>query len=116
MMFVNAFLVCGGISLLGQLIYDNSKLTAGRITSLFVVLGAALDTFGLYDKLIDFAGAGASLPITSFGHSLIHGALTAAQEQGIMGILLGMFDLTAAGITSAILFAFLAAIIFKPKT
>ncbi len=116
MMFVNAFLVCGGISLLGQLIYDNSKLTAGHITSLFVVLGAALDTFGLYDKLIDFAGAGASLPITSFGHSLIHGALTAAQEQGIMGILLGMFDLTAAGITSAILFAFLAAIIFKPKT
>ncbi len=116
MMFLNAFLVCGGISLLGQLIYDNTKLTAGHITSSFVVLGAALDTFGIYDKLIDFAGAGASLPITSFGHSLIHGALAAAQEQGIMGILLGMFDLTAAGITSAILFAFLAAVIFKPRT
>ena len=116
MMFLNAFLVCGGISLLGQLIYDNTKLTAGHITSSFVVLGAALDTFGIYDKLIDFAGAGASLPITSFGHSLIHGALAAAPEQGIMGILLGMFDLTAAGITSAILFAFLAAVIFKPRT
>lgn len=116
MMFLNAFLVCGGISLLGQFIYDNTKLTAGHITSSFVVLGAALDTFGLYDKLIDFAGAGASLPITSFGHSLIHGALAAAEEKGIMGILLGMFDLTAAGITSAILFAFLAAVIFKPKT
>lgn len=116
MMYLNAFLVCGGISLLGQLIYDNTKLTAGHITSSFVVLGAALDTFGIYDKLIDFAGAGASLPITSFGHSLIHGALAAAQEQGIMGILLGMFDLTAAGITSAILFAFLAAVIFKPRT
>ena len=116
MMFLNAFLVCGGISLLGQLIYDNTKLTAGHITSSFVVLGAALDTFGIYDKLIDFAGAGASLPITSFGHSLIHGALAAAQEQGIMGILLGMFDLTAAGITSAILFVFLAAVIFKPRT
>lgn len=116
MIFLNAFLVCGGISLLGQLIYDNTKLTAGHITSSFVVLGAALDTFGLYDKLLEFAGAGASLPITSFGHSLIHGALAKAQEQGIMGILLGMFDLTAAGITSAILFAFLVAIVFKPKS
>lgn len=116
MMIFNAFLVCGGISLLGQLIYDNTKLTAGHITSSFVVLGAALDTFGLYDKLLEFAGAGASLPITSFGHSLIHGALAKAQEQGVMGILLGMFDLTAAGITSAILFAFLVAIVFKPKS
>lgn len=116
MMIFNAFLVCGGISLLGQLIYDNSKLTAGHITSLFVVLGAALDTFGLYDRLLEFAGAGASLPITSFGHSLIHGALAQAQEHGVMGILLGMFDLTASGITSAILFAFLVALIFKPKS
>lgn len=116
MMFLNAFLVCGGISLAGQLIYDNTKLTAGHITSSFVVLGAALDTFGIYDKLLEFAGAGASLPITSFGHSLIHGALTQAQEHGVMGILLGMFDLTASGITSAILFAFLVAVIFKPKS
>lgn len=116
MMFVSAFVTCGAISLLGQLIYDNSKLTAGHITSIFVVFGASLDTFGLYDKLIEFAGAGASLPITSFGHSLIHGALEQAQEHGLMGILLGMFDLTAAGITSAILFAFLVAIVFKPKS
>lgn len=116
MMIFNAFVVCGAICLAGQLLYDNTKLTPGHITSLFVVIGAALDTFSLYDRLIEFAGAGASLPITSFGHSLIHGALAAAQEQGIMGILLGMFDLTAAGITAAILFAFLAAVIFKPRT
>lgn len=116
MKLFNAFLVCGGISLLGQLIYDHTKLTAGHITSAFVVLGAALDTFGLYDRIIDFGGAGACLPITSFGHSLIHGALAAAQENGLIGILLGMFDLTAAGITSGILFAFIAAVIFKPKT
>lgn len=116
MIFVNAFLVCGGISLAGQLIYDHSKLTAGHITSLFVVIGAALDTFGWYDKLLEFAGMGAGLPITSFGHSLIHGALAQAQKEGLMGILLGMFDLTAAGITSAILFAFLAALIFNPKS
>lgn len=116
MIFVNAFLVCGGICLAGQLIYDHSKLTAGHITSLFVVIGAALDTFGWYDKLLEFAGMGAGLPITSFGHSLIHGALAQAQKEGLMGILLGMFDLTAAGITSAILFAFLTALVFKPKS
>lgn len=116
MIYLNAFLVCGAISLAGQLIYDHTKLTAGHITSLFVVIGAALDTFGWYDRLLKFAGMGASLPITSFGHSLIHGALAKAQQEGIMGILLGMFDLTAAGITSAILFAFLVALIFKPKS
>lgn len=116
MIFFNAFLVCGGISLLGQILYDHSKLTAGHITSIFVVAGAALDAFGLYDKLLEFAGMGASLPITSFGHSLIHGALAAAQKDGILGILLGMFDMTAAGITSAILFAFFVALIFKPKS
>lgn len=116
MIFFNAFLVCGLISLVGQLIYDNSKLTAGHITSIFVVAGAALDTFGWYDKLIEFAGAGASLPITSFGHSLIHGALAQAQEHGLIGIISGMFDLTASGITSAILFAFLIAVFFKPKS
>lgn len=116
MMMLNAFIACGAICLVGQLLYDHTKLTPGHITSLFVVIGAALDTFSIYDHFIEFAGAGASLPITSFGHSLIHGALQAAQEQGIMGILLGMFDLTAAGITAAILFAFLAAVVFKPRT
>lgn len=116
MIFFNAFIVCGGICLAGQLIYDNTKLTAGHITSLFVVFGAALDTFGLYDKLLEFGGMGASLPITSFGHSLIHGALAKAQSDGVIGILLGMFDLTAAGITSAILFAFLIALVCKPKS
>lgn len=115
MIYINAFLVCGTICMIGQLIYDNTKLTPGHITSLFVVIGAALDTFSLYDKLIEFAGAGASLPITSFGHSLIHGALEQAQQNGLIGIIGGMFELTAGGITSAILFAFLAALIFKPK-
>ncbi len=110
MMFVNAFAVCGLISLAGQLIYDNTKLTAGHITSMFVVIGAALDTFGLYDKLIEFAGAGASLPITSFGHSLIHGALAQAQENGLSPV--KFFK----GMMPAILFAFLAAVVFKPKS
>lgn len=96
MQFLNAFLCCGAICALGQLIYEQTKLTAGHITSLFVVLGAALDTFGLYDRLLEWAQAGAALPITSFGHSLIHGALASAEENGLIGILLGMFDMTAA--------------------
>lgn len=116
MIYVYAFLTCGTICLIGQLIYDNTKFMAGHITSLFVVIGAALDTFGLYDMLLDVAGMGASIPITSFGHSLIHGALAKAHETGILGILLGMFDLTAAGITSAILFAFLTSLVCRPKS
>lgn len=111
-----AFLVCGSICCIAQIIYDHTKLTAGHITSIFVAVGAFLDTFNLYDKLISFAGMGASLPITSFGHSLIHGALAKAEKEGIIGILLGMFDLTAAGITSGILFAFFAALLCKSKS
>lgn len=116
MIFVAAFVCCGGICMLGQLLYDHTKLTAGHITSLFVVMGAALDTFGIYDWLLRVCQAGAALPITSFGHSLIHGALEAAETKGLLGILLGTFDLTAAGITAGILFAFVAAICFRPKS
>ena len=94
---------------------DKFKLTPGHITVLFVVIGAVLDGFNIYDKLIEFAGAGALLPITSFGHSLLHGALEKTKEVGFLGIGMGMFDLTASGITAAILFSFLAGIIFKPK-
>lgn len=115
MNYLLSFLVCGSICLLGQLIYDNSKLTPGHITSLFVVIGAFLDTFGIYDKLLEFSRVGASLPITSFGHSLMHAASETMYEQGILGVAAGLFNMTAVGITSAILFAFLIAITFKPK-
>ena len=94
---------------------DEFRLTPGDITVLFVVIGAVLDGFNIYDKLIELAGAGALLPITSFGHSLLHGALEKTKEAGFLGIGMGMFDLTASGITAAILFSFLAGIIFKPK-
>lgn len=116
MAFVAAFVCCGSICLIAQLIYDRTRLTAGHITSIFVVAGAALDTFGFYDWLLANFHAGAALPITSFGHSLIHGALEAAKTKGLLGILLGTFDLTAGGITAGILFAFLAAIFFRPKS
>ena len=116
MVYINAFLFCGTICMLGQILYDNTKWTAGHITSLFVVIGAFLDTFSIYDWFLDIAGMGASLPITSFGHSLIHGALAQAEKQGILGIALGMFDLTAAGITRAILAAFFVALFARPKS
>lgn len=115
MLLLNSFLFCGVICLISQLILDNTKLTPGHITSMLVVLGAFLDSFSLYDKIIVKVGGGALVPITSFGHSLIHGALAEANSMGIMGIVAGMFDLTAAGITSAIIFSFLFALIFKPK-
>ena len=110
-----AFLFCGFVCMISQVILDNTKLTPGHITSIFVVIGAALDTFNIYDKIILKVGTGAMLPITSFGHSLIHGALDATSELGLLGILTGMFDLTATGITAAIIFSFILALIFNPK-
>ncbi len=115
MIYLNAFIVAGVICLIGQLLVDLFKLTPGHVTSWFVVVGALLDTFNIYDKIIKFAGAGALVPITSFGHSLLHGALNKAEKMGFIGIGMGMFDLTASGITAAIIFAFLVAIIFKPR-
>ena len=113
---LSAFLCCGSICLAGQILYDHSKLTAGHITSLIVIIGAALDLFHIYDRLLKYCHAGAALPITSFGHSLVHGALAAAQDKGLLGILLGPFDMTAGGITAGIFFAFVTAVVFKPKS
>ena len=115
MIYIYSFLFCGFICMLGQIILDNTKLSAGHITSMFVVVGAALDTFNIYDRIIVHVGSGALIPITSFGHSLIHGALAEAEKTGIMGILTGMFDLTATGITAAIVFTFIFTLIFKPR-
>ena len=115
MIYLYSFLFCGFICLIGQIILDNTKLTAGHITSIFVVVGAMLDSFSFYDKIINYVGAGALVPITSFGHSLIHGALAKASEVGFIGLFMGMVDLTASGITAAILFTFLLLLIFKPR-
>ena len=103
MIYLYSFLFCGVVCLIGQ------------ITSMFVVIGAFLDSFGLYDKFIKWFGAGSLVPITSFGHSLIHGALDAAHTKGILGLLGGMFSLTSAGITAAIVFGFIFSLIFKAK-
>lgn len=115
MEFLYAFLVGGAICTVGQLLLDFAKLTPAHVMSIFVVLGSILDGFDLYDNLIRFAGAGATVPITSFGHSLLHGAMQSAEEHGFIGIAMGIFELTSAGISSAILFSFLVALIFRAK-
>ena len=115
MLLLNSFLFCGIICMISQIILDNTKLTPGHITSILVVVGAALDSFSIYDLIIKYVGGGAMLPITSFGHSLIHGALAATNSNGFIGLLMGMFDLTATGITAAIIFSFVFSSIFKPK-
>ena len=101
--------------MISQIILDNCKLTPGHITSILVVLGAFLDCFSWYDSIIKVVGGGALVPITSFGHSLIHGALAKANSQGLVGILMGMFDLTATGITSAIIFTFIFSLFFQAR-
>lgn len=115
-MYLYSFLFCGFICLLGQIIFDNTRLTSGHVTTLFVVLGALLDTFHIYDWLILRVGSGALVPITSFGHSLVHGALESTNEFGIMGLFLGMFNLTAPGIIAVIVFSFFLTLLFKPKS
>ena len=114
-MYLYSFLFCGFVCLLGQIILDNTKLTPGHITSLFVIVGSFLDVFNIYDKIVQYVGGGALVPITSFGHLLIHGAMAKANSVGFIGLAMGMFDFTASGITSAIFFAFIFSLFFKPK-
>ena len=115
MTYIYAFLFCGLVCLIAQLILDNTKLTPGHVTSIFVVIGAFLDVFGIYDKIVLYAGAGALIPITSFGHLLIHGAMDTANSLGPLGLALGIFNLTSAGISLAVFLAFILSLIFKPR-
>ena len=113
--YIYAFLFCGLVCMIAQIILDNTKLTPGHITSIFVVIGAALDIFGIYDKIVIYAGAGALIPVTSFGHLLIHGAMDTAGELGPLGLTFGIFNLTSAGISVALFLSFIFALIFKPR-
>jgi stage V sporulation protein AE len=115
MIYLWAFIVGGAICMLGQVMMDGFKLTPAHTMSTLVVLGAIVDGFGWYDPLIEFAGAGATVPITSFGNALVHGALAELERDGWIGIITGIFEVTSAGISAAIVFSFLASLIFKPK-
>ncbi|WP_240377736.1 stage V sporulation protein AE [Bacillus piscicola] len=115
MMYLWAFIVGGIICVAGQLLMDKAKLTPGHTTTILVITGAVLDGLGWYEPLIDFAGAGATVPITSFGNSLVHGAMAEAEQHGIIGVVTGIFEVTSAGISAAIIFSFFAALCFRPK-
>ena len=110
-----AFVVGGFICVIGQLLFDVAKMNPGQALSVLVVIGAIMDGLGLYEPLLDFAGAGASVPITSFGNSLVHGAMQEAEAHGLIGVVTGMFEVTSAGISSAIIFAFIGALLFRAK-
>ena len=110
-----AFVVGGLICVIGQLLLDVGRLTPAHTMSILVVSGAILDGLGLYEPLIDFAGAGATVPITSFGNALVHGAMAEAERSGLIGIVTGIFEVTSAGISAAIIFGFLASLLVKPK-
>lgn len=116
MNFLYAFLVGGLLCVIAQLLLDLTSLTAGKILVLYVSVGVLLGAFGLYQPLIDFAGAGASVPLLGFGNSLAQGAMKAAAEDGVIGAFTGGMKGTAAGVAAAIFFGYIAAVIFKPRT
>ena len=113
--YLKAFVIGGLFCLIGQILIDKTTLTPARILVGYVVAGVILGAVGLYQPLIDFAGAGASVPLTGFGHALAQGAIRAVNEKGPLGILTGGLKATAGGITAAIFFGLLAGILFKPK-
>ncbi|AJY76245.1 stage V sporulation protein AE [Paenibacillus beijingensis] len=115
MIFLWAFIIGGAICVLGQLMFDVVKLTPAHTMSVLVVLGAIVDGLGWYEPLIKFAGAGVTVPITSFGNALVHGALTELHAVGWIGVISGIFKVTSAGVSAAIIFSFLAALVVRPK-
>ena len=116
LMFVKAFLVGGGICLIGQIIINFTHLTNGKILVLFLVAGAVLEGFGLYSPIIESCGAGASVPISGFGCALVKGAVKSAHEEGVYGALKGGLAACATGISVAIVSGYLVSVLFKPRT
>ncbi len=113
--YLKAFVVGGLFCVVGQIFIDKTKLTPARILVGYVVCGVILGGLGIYKPLVEFAGAGATVPLTGFGYLLAKGVLEAIRTDGILGIITGGLTSAAAGITAAMLFGFLAALIAKPK-
>lgn len=115
MIFLKAFLIGGLICVIGQLLIDLTKLTPARILVLFVCLGVLLGGLGLYDKLVDFAGAGATIPLTGFGNALANGVKKAIAEQGFLGIFTGGLTACAGGVTVAVISGLIVALFARSK-
>jgi len=113
--YIKAFLVGGIICLLGQILIDKTKLTPARILVSFVVIGVLLGGIGIYQPIVDFAGAGASVPLLGFGNNLVKGVKQAIQEDGFIGIFTGGLKAAAGGVTAAIVAGLLASLVFKAK-
>ena len=113
--YIKAFVIGGLFCVIAQLLIDKTKLTPARILVSYVVAGVILSALGLYQPLVDFAGAGATVPLTGFGNLLAKGVHKAVAEQGLLGVLTGGITAAAAGISAAIFFGLLVALIFKPK-
>lgn len=115
MEFLKAFLLGGSLCAIGQIIIDKTKLTPARILVLYVVLGVALGGLGLYEPLVQWGGAGATVPLTGFGYTLAKGVKEAVLEDGLLGVLTGGLKAASGGIAAAVFFGLLAALFFKPK-
>ena len=115
MIYLNAFIVCGLISMIGQMILDNTTLTPGHVTSMFVVIGAILSFLGIYEYIRDYSLVGSSIPITSFGNELYQASLEWFKENGFIGMFSNILSTTSAGISSAIFFGFIFSIFFKVR-
>ena len=113
--YIKAFAVGGILCVIGQILIDKTKLTPARILVSYVVIGVILGAVGLYKPLVEFAGAGASVPLTGFGYALSRGVKEAVQQEGFLGIFTGGLKACAGGITIAIFFGLLTSLIFKPK-
>lgn len=115
MIFLKAFMVGGIICTIGQILIDKTQLTSARILVLFVVVGVILGSIGLYPLLVEFAGAGAAVPLPGFGNLLAKGVMQEIDSQGAIGILTGGLKIAAAGIMAAVSFSFIAGLVFEPK-
>lgn len=113
MSYLTAFITGGIICVIGQLLIDKTKLTSARILVLFVVLGVILTALGIYEPLVEFGGAGATVPLTGFGYSLAKGVMKDVDSLGFLGIFTGGIKATAAGVCAAIFFSFIAALITR---
>ena len=115
MEYLKAFLVGGILCLIGQILIDKTKLTPARILPTYVVAGVILGALGIYESIADWGGAGATVPLTGFGYNLAKGVKEAVQENGIWGAFIGGLKASAGGIAAAIVFGYLAALLFDPK-
>ena len=113
--YIKAFLIGGILCLIGQILIDKTKLSPARILVSYVVVGVVLGAIGVYEPLVEFAGAGATTPLTGFGYTLAKGVQKAVTEKGFLGILTGGLTASAGGITAAIIAGLLCSLIFKPR-